>query len=390
MARMSRSALLVAIAVLAASPLLAASPEQVQVIEKTASAPQTEADKKLRAIMSPDGGTLRPELVAPQLDKFIRDNPDYPRLSTVYSNLLMFASMAPWDPDRVIAVADEAVAKYPDNKSLHGNAIRAKFGALKAQKKDGEISRLALKLLETERDPTILHVAADADEADSLKLLEKAVAERKKLSTPLGLSSDLDDLTWSYAQALGRAGRKDEAMKLSLEAVEQSTKAVAQAEALPSASPGRSIRILMANRSLGSRYQGMANLLADAGEYDKALDYVALLERTPSEDSPPERRAQCEDLRARIYAKMGKPDLELESYAKSFAASMETKTRDKIRELAQKNGKKPEDIFARARGIRNENAQAIKPFELKTLDGQTIALGSLQASAILVNFFFPT
>jgi hypothetical protein len=69
---------------------------------------------------------------------------------------------------------------------------------------------------------------------------------------------------------------------------------------------------------------------------------------------------------------------------------MDLKTRDKIHELAAKNGRKPEEIFDRARQIRKANAKSIKEFELKTVDGGTIALHSLKAKAVLITFFFPT
>jgi tetratricopeptide (TPR) repeat protein len=358
-------------------------------VDQSAATQRTEADKKLDEIMKGTEGRLDPARLVPQLEQFIRDNPDYPRLQRAYSSLLMFAGMDSSNPERTLALADEALAKYPENPSIRSSAIRAKLLALRAQKKDDAIKELGRKILESETDPVLLQSAAQADKADSLKLLDKAIAERKKNPSPTA-SPTLSDLTWSYAQSLGQAGRKDEAFKLYMETVEEAKKNIAELEALPKEDPKRA-PLTMLRMNLGSRYQTLAKLLADAGDYQKALDYVDLSQQSGG-DEPLGGTARYEEVRAGIYAKMGKPELELESYAKSFAVRMDIKTRDKIREVATKNGKKPDEVLERARQIRKQNAVTIKGFELKTLDGPVVTLDSIRskAKATLVNFFFPT
>jgi tetratricopeptide (TPR) repeat protein len=383
-----RFALLVAV-LLVALPVAILAQEPVLVIQKPAAgAAQTEADRKLAEIMKSTGGKLDTAAIVSRLEQFMRDNPTYPNMQRVYSYLLTFTSPTS-NPGKALALADEAAAKFPHDSSIRGSALRLKFSALRAQKKDDAVRDLVQKLLESETDPAVLQSAASYSPSDSVKLLEKAIAERQK--NPAALASPtLSDLRWSYALSLTQSGRRAEGLNLSTQVLEETKKTIADLQALPKDDPNRS-RLTMLQMTIGGRYQSIANSLAAAGDYQKALDYIALAEQSMS-DNPLQGAERYEDLRANIYAKMGRRDLELESYAKSFAARMDPKIQDKIRDLAAKNDKKPEEVFARAREIRKENAKAISPFELKTLDGQTVTLDSMRAKAkvILVNFFFPT
>lgn len=346
---------------------------------------QSEVDKKLFEIMTSlaRGKTHDDQIRA--LEQLIRDYPDYPRLNEVYSNLMQKATggTVP-EPDKVLAFADEGLAKYPNDVNLRRNTMLAKIEVLKAQKKDDAVKALAQKLLETETEPLVLRdVAWVVGSDDGPKFFEKAIAERKK--NPAG-SPSLGDITTSYALTLIRWGRKDEGIKLAREAVDEMTKEIADLEVLPVADP-RHAQLRSLPRDAAFRCQEMANMFADAGDYQKALKCADLIERARD---PADPALRYDDLRAGIYAKMGKPELVLEVYAKSFAANMDVRTRDRIRELAAKNGRTPEEIFDRARQIRKANARAIKAFELKTVDGEMIALHSLKAKAVLVTFFFPT
>ena len=346
---------------------------------------QSEVEKKLIEILTSRarGKTTDDQIRA--LEQMIRDYPDYPRLNVVYSELMLKATggTVP-EPDKVLAFADEGLAKYPNDVNLRRNTMMAKIAVLKAQKKDDAAKALARKVLETETEPLVLRdVALVVGPDDGPRFLEKAIAERRK--NPAG-SPSLGDITKRHAQMLIRWGRKDEGIKLAREAVDQSTKEAADLEVLPAADPRRA-QLRSLRRDVAMRCQALADLFADAGDYQKALECVDLVERA---GDPADPALRYDDLRAGIYAKMGKPELELEVFAKSFAASMDIRTRDKIRELAAKNGRTPEEIFDRARQIRKANARAIKPFELKTVDGEMIALHSLKAKAVLVTFFFPT
>ena len=80
-------------------------------------APQTEADKKLEEIRASDINEPDRVAMVPKLVQFIRENPDYPRLESAYSTLLGYAIMSRGDPAKVQAIADEALAKFPNPNS---------------------------------------------------------------------------------------------------------------------------------------------------------------------------------------------------------------------------------------------------------------------------------
>ncbi len=321
-------------AVLASCPVASAQqaavpPAPLQTPGATAApSEKTEADKKLDAILKANNSD-RVKLVE-ELEQFIADNPTYPRLKAVYRDLVVFASPTA-NPGKAVELADLAVAKYPDDRTMRADAVQLKIRALQAQKNDAAVREIAEQLLERETSPYVLEAAATFARADTLRLLDKAIVERSK-NTSRTASPTLSDLHWEYAKRL-----------------------------------------------------------VEDGEYEKALDRVAVAEQT-GEDPPLEAVAAYAKLRADIYAKMGRSDLELDSYTKAFAARMDPATRDRIRELAVRNGKKPEGAFARARELRGQNAVAITTFELKGTDGAPVTLARVRAKAkvTLVNFFFPT
>ena len=82
---------------------------------------------------------------------------------------------------------------------------------------------------------------------------------------------------------------------------------------------------------MANRCQKMADMFANAADYEKALERIGLAERARG---PADGTLLYDDLRAGIYSKMGKPELDL--------------------------------------------------------DGEMIALHSPKARAVLVIFFFPT
>jgi tetratricopeptide (TPR) repeat protein len=108
----------------------------------------------------------------------------------------------------------------------------------------------------------------------------------------------------------------------------------------------------------------------------KVLEYLGLSAPTDSMEAL-ESRSSLEMMRADIYQKMGKPDLQMESYTKAHAAPMDASTRDKITDLAKKTGSAPEKVFARALRMHKESATLIKPFELKSIEGKVTTLASV-------------
>jgi len=373
------------LAVCATGAVLAvAQPQQaaMTVVPATAAPRQSEALKALQAAMQEKDAAKRVTM----LEAFIRDNPNSSALSTAYSFLL--SALRTTDRDKADKLIDELLAKYTDPKSpIRRTAYSSKFMSLAAQKKTDEIHSLAQKVLDTETDPSLLVTLAMADKEFSAKLFEKAIAERIKDSNATA-SPTLEDLRWQYGQNLIRMGRKDEGLKLSLDVLEASKKAIAAAQALPANDPQKR-RAEMLRRTLGSRYQSLSRVMAEAGDYPKALDYLDLSVPTDPMGAF-ESRPSLEMMRADIYQKMGKPDLQMESYTKAYAARMDASTRDKITDLAKKTGSAPEKAFARARKMRKNSATPIKPFELKSIEGKVTTLASVKSKVTLINFFFPT
>jgi tetratricopeptide (TPR) repeat protein len=323
---------------------------------------------------------------AEALEAIIRDNPNSPQLSVVYSVYL--STLTSVDRDKAAMLADDLLVKFPDPKSpIRRAAYSNKFSALRIQKKTEEIHSLAQKVLDIETDPLLLLSAAGADDQLSAKLFEKAIAERAK-DKNANASPNVDDLRWQYAQSLLRTPRKEEGMKMMQEVIDAGNKTIDDAEKLPAEDPARR-RAETLKRTMGSRYQSLSRTLSEAGEYDKALQYLDLsIPKDPT--SAFEGRSSNELLRADIYAKMNKPDLQMDSYAKAFAARMDKSISDKINELAKKTGADPEKVYDRARKLRKEGAMAIKPFELKSIEGKVTTLASAKGKVTLVNFFFPT
>jgi hypothetical protein len=351
-------------------------------------APKTEADRKLTDITKAVDGKLDPAAVVPKLQQFIKENPDYPRLESVYSTLVAFASQLKDDPTKTLAIADEALARFPKTDSpVRPAAIRAKFAAYRNAKDNAGFAAFVLKIQETETSPALLEIAALNDQESAPKLLEKAISERRK-NPDAAAAPTLDTLRSDYALILDRVGRRDEALRLSVEMKEETKKSLAELDALPRDDSRQQRRALL-QLKLGRRCTNVAAMLSAAGKHQRALDYIALAEQcTPADER--DFVSDYETQRAGIFAKMGKPALELDSRVAAFSARMEVATRDKIRDLSEKLGRSPDEAFARARELRAKRATPVRGFELKTPEGTTVTLDSLRAKVTLVNFFFPT
>jgi hypothetical protein len=163
---------------------------------------------------------------------------------------------------------------------------------------------------------------------------------------------------------------------------------VIELEALPKEDKERR-RLEGLKAGLAYSYRSLATRCLEAGEPQGGLEALVQAEKHAG-PSARELRPSIEEIRAKIYAGMGKNQEALESYTRSFSVQMSPAIRDKIQTLALKTGKPAGDYFNRARELRQASAEPFKPFALKTDDGRPASLESLKGKVTLVNFFFPT
>ena len=81
-------------------------------------------------------------------------------------------------------------------------------------KKRRAIRELRLESLEIDTSPHLLYTVAQHDARNSLKMLEKAIAERAKKSASAAGQPPMMELRWQYALSIARTGRMDEALRL--------------------------------------------------------------------------------------------------------------------------------------------------------------------------------
>jgi hypothetical protein len=198
-------------------------------IKQAANPAQSEADKKLADIMK-SGQT--PERLVPLLQQFIRENPEFQRLENVYSDLLRVASRDISNPDRTLAIADEALSKFTGpTSSARSLAFSTKLTVLGQRTDEEAIGRLVSRILEQETSASLLQNAARATSgAHAVALYSKAISERRR-NGDRSAGPTLDALGWAYMNALKQVGRKEEALAAGLEAVELGRKTLAEAEA---------------------------------------------------------------------------------------------------------------------------------------------------------------
>ncbi len=367
--------LLVAFLCLSLPGLAQTPPQEKQ--EDPAAKEREESGKRLAEIGKVQDDGKRREL----LEKYIQENPKAFNIDDAYDRLL--SALYKIDPLRAIQVADEILARPRDPESkLRKSAYRYKFQAL--QKLIQDFGR---EVLETESDPSVLQTAANYDRENSPQLYEKAIGEREKDAKP-GFYPSLSDLHSAYARRLSELGRKQDALMHALQAIDLTKAKITELEALPKEDPKRR-DLEWIPSSLSSRYQQAASLLYDTGESEKGLEFLGRAEHSLSNPSR-EQRSSIEEIRGKICAAMGRTAEALESYTRSFAFLMNIKTLEKIRSLAERSGKKPEDFIALARQIRLEGAEPFKPFQLKTIEGSAKTLDALKGKVTLVNFFYPT
>jgi hypothetical protein len=320
-----------------------------------------------------------------RLRQFIRDNPTSPKLQTVYSSLL-FAAARYGDPDILLGLIDETVARFPQSMA---NSVTSAMRAFREARGETPAASLAQKLIEEENSPRVLLMASEALPGYGLRLLERAIGLREKTNSA-DESPTVEQLRWAYVAALDKAERSPGRATRQKDLIEQSKKRMAELEALPKDNPARS-SLPLVRASLADRHFTLAHQAASARQYERALEYVALSQETYAGGAL-KFQTRCDIERATIYAAMKRPDLELEAWLKVFANSMETMARNKIRELAVVAGREPEQVLERSRDLRARSATPVPGFNLKALDGRIVSLLSLTSKnkVTLFNFFFPT
>ena len=361
-------------------------------IEQTPPAQASEADRRFAEITTARRQSEQIKLV-PQMEQFIRDYPDYPRIDRVYSTLLLALSRAKSDPERLEALAEEALARFTGDQSVRWTAYFVKFSLL--QPGSDDFKALSLQILKTETNPFLLQGAASVDKADALPLLEKAIAERPKHPDTLTMP-DLDELQWSYARSLADAGRTDEALKWSMDVIAGTNRAIAELESSRNNPDEKRLagaysvdaQLDPLRERLGDRCAEFIPLLLKGGRSNLALKYVAMQERAaiPILDRRPELLASA----AQMYEKLGRTDLAMDGLVRALAARLDGATRDAIAALAARTGRDADALYRRAAAMRSKSATPAYPFALVTDDGKPMRLSDLKGRVVLVSFFFPT
>ncbi len=349
-----------------------------------ASSQLSEADRRFAEVTKPGRQSEQIKLV-PQLEQFIRDYPDYPRIERVYSTLLLVLVRAKTEPERLQALADEALARFTGDQSVRWTAYYVKFSALTP----GSSAFIALgrHILDIETNPLVLNNAAEIDKPDAVPLLEKAIAEQTNHPRTGFLVLTLDNLMWTYAGALIDAGRTEVGLKTSVEVLDEGARLLAELE--------RDARGDSAQKTLDHLRETVADRCAEfvprcisAGKKDVALRYLELQQRAA--EPLLDRRPDLLESAAQTYEQLGKPDLALDGCVRIYTRQLDPSTRDQIARLARKIGKDPEGSYERARALRSRAAVPAYPFALVTSEGQAIKLADIKARAILLDFFFPT
>jgi tetratricopeptide (TPR) repeat protein len=353
--------------------------------QRQGASPQlSDADRKFTEITKPGRQSEQIKRI-PQLEQFIRDYPDYPRLEMVYATLLSVLTRAKTDPERLQALAEEALAKFIGEQNVRSTAYFAKFSVLTPG--SPAFKALGRHILDTETSVLVLKNAAEFDKPDAVAILEIAIDEQtKRPRTGFGAVT-LDSLRWSYAGALADAGRTEEALRSFIEIVDATARRVAEFERA-AGGDSEHAQFDVQRELLADRCSELVARCISAGKRDVALRYLKLQLHVaePLLDGRPDLLASA----ARMYEQLGRPELALDGFVRAMARRMDPSTRDQIVRLARKTGKSPEDFYRRARGMRVRDAKPAYPFALVTADGQPMKLANLKARAILISFFFPT
>jgi tetratricopeptide (TPR) repeat protein len=361
---------------------VAARREAVSQAAKSQAVP-SDVDKKF-AELTRSGRQSELIKLVPQLEEFIRDYPDYPSIDRVYSTLLLTLMRAKTEPERLQALADQTLARFRGDEGIRWTAYYVKFGTLDPESQ--AFKALGQQILKGETSLAVLQNAAEIDKADALQLLDKAITERGKRPEEPS-EPRLDEMRWSYARTLAAVGRTADALRSSIEVIDDTTKRIAGLEAVANDTSkfGRADRL---REVLADRCSELVRLSVSAGRRDLAQRYLDMQQRAAV--TLLDRRPDLQTSAAEAYEKLGRTDLALDGLVRALATRIDPSIRDQIVRLAQGTGKNADDFYRRAREIRNRDARPAYPFALVTDDGQPMKLADLKAKAILVSFFFPT
>jgi len=346
---------------------------------------QTAAERTYRAIVEKANADLDGTRLVSDLRQFIRDNPTFPGLLDAYSRLLTHAAADRDHPDRTLAVAEEALAKYPNPPlELRRLAVEARLSAWQALKREDDVAAACRALLREESDPLLLLAGARYDRARAVDFLDKAIAERAK-NPDADAVPRLDVLQWNRVTTLYEAGRSEEAASAGIAVLRAIETALGTLDERDDAKKRRARRL---RTSLSSRSREMATRLAEAGRFDEALDCLSISERS----GEPLFSHDLARQRGRVYAKMGRLNDALDQYTRAYALEMLPATKEQIVQLAAKTGSNPEAAFGRAREIRMLAASPMDGFELKRSGGGMATFDALRSKngVTLVTFFFPS
>lgn len=315
-----------------------------------------------------------------RLEQFIRDYASYRDLDQVYSRLIsVLGNVA---PERQDAAATEFLSRFRDSR-FRAAAYDVKFGLLEARQDSAGIASLGRYVLDTEKRPDVLRIAAEHDRSHAIALLDRAMAQRRK-SADANEGPTLLDLRWSYASALRGAGRNKEGIEGAFKVIEETTSALQDAEADPT--PKSTAEAEYLRVALQGRYAALVQWCTDPALREVGLKYVKRLQAT----SKPGDEGVADRMAGELYARLGADDLALDALVRAYGYRMETATRDAITAVATKVGRQPNECFERADRLRIASAKRAYDFDLKTDAGKRLKLADVKAKVVLLAFFFPT
>jgi hypothetical protein len=356
--------------------------EQTVAEDRAAAGGEEEKSQELRRISRLEDPTERIQ----KLEAFIQAHSGDPIVSRAQSSLLR--ALAEEDPKRAVELADQML-QDPEADTIPSsrmNATMFKFIAYRNMEDREAMEKMGAQILASETDVRILQQAANFDETHAEELIEKALSERAKDESP-DTYPTIADLHSFYARILSKKKEGKAALEHMEKAIQLTKARISEIESASDEKDQR--RLDRSRRGLNRMYQSMADLCAEAGQAKKGLQYLEMAEKAVGENDR-EQIPRLAKTRAKLYQAMNDSAKALDSYIQAFAFQMSRDTWQKIEALADKKGKNLDEIRASARERRLAQAATFRPFELKTLSGETRGLEDLQAKVTLVNFFFPT
>lgn len=349
--------------------------------------PQREQDPKLEEYMlrlrQTDIGDF--ETRRRLAEEFIRDNPEHPRLDMAYGQLLQSLSFV--DARGAIELADRFLQDPTTDTRFRNRAYETKFRSYQKLGDEDAARELARYVLENEDDYRLLHTAAAYDQERALLYTERAL-ERAEEAGASGQYKDL--LHGWYSHYLAKEGRHEKAAEHAVKVIELKEEYLARAES----GDGRVIHTPKAIRGgLASAHLFAADRFAHTDRPARGLSHLTKAEELDREATlvAPDGRGRIgsvETIRGRILEALGRAEDALDSYIRSYAAKMDSEVLAKIEELSLQTGT---PLLESLRQVDKNRASGppFKPFELKTLRGETRRLGDYEAKVLVITFVSP-